>query len=91
MGVVARVDRKEALKFVPKLIALLEDNGLAVFLEPKLAERIRKSRLLYLSKKCMRPRITIIKSEYESAFVRFGDFFYRRLKGRLLFSRGESF
>ena len=36
------------------------------------------------------PRITITKSEYESAFVRFGDNFYHRLKGRLLFSRGES-
>jgi hypothetical protein len=47
VGVVARVDRKDALKFVTKLIALLEDNGLAVFLEPKLAERIKKSRLLY--------------------------------------------
>ena len=35
------------------------------------------------------PRITITKSEYESAFVRFKDNFYHRLKGRLLFSRGE--
>ena len=51
MGVVARVDRKEALKFVTKLIALLEDNGLSVFLETKLVERIKKSRLLYA---CMR-------------------------------------
>jgi NAD+ kinase len=33
------------------------------------------------------PRIKISKSEYESAFVRFGDGFYRRLKSRLLFSR----
>lgn len=36
------------------------------------------------------PRITITKSEYESAFVRFKDNFYHRLKGRLLFSRGEN-
>jgi len=36
------------------------------------------------------PRITITKSEYESSFVRFKGNFYRRLKGRLLFSRGES-
>ena len=36
------------------------------------------------------PRIRITKSEYESAFVRFKDNFYHRLKGRLLFSRGES-
>ena len=37
------------------------------------------------------PRITITKSEYESSFVRFKGNFYHRLKGRLLFSRGESF
>lgn len=36
------------------------------------------------------PRITVTKSEYESSFVRFGGNFYRRLKGRLLFSRGEA-
>jgi len=42
VGVVARVDRKEALKFVTKLMALLEEKGLSVFLEPKLAERIKK-------------------------------------------------
>lgn len=36
------------------------------------------------------PRITITKSEYESSFIRFKGNFYRRLKGRLLFSRGES-
>ncbi len=34
------------------------------------------------------PRITISKSVHESSFVRFEDGFYRRLKGRLLFSRG---
>lgn len=35
------------------------------------------------------PRITITKSEYESCFVRFKSNFYHRLKGRLLFFRGE--
>lgn len=34
-------------------------------------------------------RITVVKSEYESSFVRFREDFYRRLKGRLLFSRGR--
>lgn len=34
-------------------------------------------------------RITVTKSEYESSFIRFRADFYRRLKGRLLFSRGE--
>lgn len=34
-------------------------------------------------------RITITKSEYESAFVRFTGDFYHRLKGRLLFSQGR--
>ncbi len=43
MGVVARVDRKEAMKFAAKLIAHLEEKGLSVFLEPKLAERIGKT------------------------------------------------
>lgn len=33
-------------------------------------------------------RITVVRSEYESSFVRFREDFYRRLKGRLLFSRG---
>jgi len=42
VGIVARVDRKEALKFVMKLIALLEEKGLSVFFEPNLAERIKK-------------------------------------------------
>ncbi len=36
------------------------------------------------------PRIEVAKSEHESSFVRFGQNFYKRLKGRLLFSRGES-
>jgi NAD+ kinase len=34
-------------------------------------------------------RITVVRSEYESSFVRFREDFYRRLKGRLLFSRGR--
>jgi NAD+ kinase len=32
-------------------------------------------------------RITVVRSEHESSFVRFREDFYRRLKGRLLFSR----
>jgi hypothetical protein len=53
VGLVARVDEKEALKLATKLI--------------------------------------IRKSEYKGSFVRFDGDFYRRLKGRLLFSRGERF
>jgi NAD+ kinase len=34
-------------------------------------------------------RITVARSEHESSFVRFKEDFYRRLKGRLLFSRGR--
>lgn len=34
-------------------------------------------------------RITMVRSEHESSFVRFREDFYRRLKGRLLFSRGK--
>lgn len=36
------------------------------------------------------PSITITRSEYQSSFVRFSSDFYNRLKGRLLFSSGES-
>ncbi len=36
-------------------------------------------------------RLMVRKSEYKSSFVRFEGDFYRRLKGRLLFSRGERF
>ncbi len=36
------------------------------------------------------PRISVSKSEHESSFIRFRRNFYRRLKGRLLFSRDES-
>jgi NAD+ kinase len=34
-------------------------------------------------------RITIAKSEYQTSFIRFKEDFYHRLKGRLLFPRGE--
>jgi len=34
-------------------------------------------------------RVTITKSEHESSFIRFKGDFYRRLKGRLLFSKGR--
>jgi len=34
-------------------------------------------------------RITVTKSEHTSSFIRFREDFYHRLKGRLLFSRGE--
>jgi len=43
VGIVARVDRKGAMKFATKLIAHLEEKGLSVFLEPKLAERTKKT------------------------------------------------
>jgi NAD+ kinase len=39
--------------------------------------------------KTNKDRMTIKKSEYKSSFVRFDDDFYRRLKARLLFPRGE--
>jgi len=35
-------------------------------------------------------RITVTRSEHTSSFVRFKEDFYQRLKGRLLFSRGEN-
>jgi len=38
-----------------------------------------------------RTRITITKSEYETSFIRFKEDFYHRLKGRLLFPKGERF
>jgi NAD+ kinase len=38
-----------------------------------------------------KPSITIEKSEHESSFIRFGGDFYRRLKGRLLFSSEEGY
>lgn len=38
-----------------------------------------------------RNRITITKSEYETSFIRFKEDFYHRLKGRLLFPRGERY
>jgi len=39
--------------------------------------------------KAEKSRITVTKSGYTSSFVRFREDFYHRLKGRLLFSRGE--
>jgi len=51
-------------------MTVLEEKGLSVFLEQKLAEHVKK---------------------IETAFVRFGDNFYQRLKSRLLFSGGERF
>lgn len=39
--------------------------------------------------KAEKSRITVTKSEHTSSFVRFREDFYHRLKGRLLFSRGE--
>jgi NAD+ kinase len=34
-------------------------------------------------------RVTVTKSEHKSAFVRFQEDFYQRLKARILFSQGE--
>ena len=62
-------------------IELLKPKRAVVVIDGQYKTRIKPSH----------PRITITKSEYDSAFVRFGDNFYHRLKGRLLFSRGESF
>ena len=62
-------------------IELLKPKRAVVVIDGQYRTRIKPSH----------PRVTITKSEYESAFVRFGDNFYHRLKGRLLFSRGESF
>jgi len=39
----------------------------------------------------LKSRITVAKSEHTSSFVRFREDFYHRLKGRLLFSRGERY
>ena len=60
-------------------IGLLKPKRAVVVIDGHYKTRIKPSH----------PRITITKSEYESAFVRFGDNFYHRLKGRLIFSRGE--
>ena len=43
VGLVARVDRKAALKFATKLVTHLEAKGLSIFLEPKLAKHINKT------------------------------------------------
>ena len=42
VGIVARPDRKEALKLGTKLLKHLESRGLKVFLEPELAEHTKK-------------------------------------------------
>lgn len=60
-------------------IELLKPKRAAVVIDGHYKTRIKPSH----------PYITIAKSEYNSAFVRFGNNFYNRLKGRLLFSRGE--
>ena len=44
VGVVCRVDRKEALRFAAKLVRHLEEKGLNVMLEPKLSSHIKKPR-----------------------------------------------
>lgn len=41
-GIVARPDRKEALEIAAKLLTHLENKGLKVFLEPKLAQHVNK-------------------------------------------------
>ncbi|MFQ5758409.1 MAG: NAD(+)/NADH kinase [Candidatus Bathyarchaeia archaeon] len=43
VGIVARVDQKKALDFATELIKHLEAKGLAVFLEPRLAEYAKKT------------------------------------------------
>ena len=43
VGLVARVDEKEALKLAKKLMSHLEDKGLSVFLEPRLARHVKKA------------------------------------------------
>lgn len=60
-------------------IELLKPKKAAVVLDGHYTTEIKRDH----------PRITVTKSEYESSFVRFEGNFYNRLKGRLLFSRGE--
>lgn len=43
VGLVARIDEKEALKLAKKLMSHLEDKGLSVFLEPSLAKHVKKA------------------------------------------------
>jgi len=42
VGLVARIDQKEAVKLAKKLMLHLEDKGVSVFLEPSLAKRAKK-------------------------------------------------
>lgn len=90
VAIVARIDRKQALESVKKLQAYLERKKVPVSLEQKLAKRTKRSETAVpLEKMKVDLVIARAKSEYESSFIRFEGPFYRRLKGRLLFSRGE--
>jgi len=42
VGLVARIDQKEAVKLAKKLMPHIEDKGASVFLEPSLAKRVKK-------------------------------------------------
>ena len=42
VGLVARIDQKEAVKLAEKLIPYIEDKGVSVFSEPSLAKRTKK-------------------------------------------------
>jgi len=44
VGVISRIDRREALRFVEKLVNHLETKKVDVFLEPKLAKRLNKTK-----------------------------------------------
>ena len=61
-------------------IELLKPKRAAVVLDGDYTTEIRPAH----------PRITVTRSPYESSFVRFEKNFYKRLKGRLLFSTGET-
>jgi len=43
VGLVARIDQKNAVKFAKKLMPHLENKGVSVFLEPTLAKHIKKT------------------------------------------------
>jgi len=42
VGLIARIDQKEAVKLAKKLMLHMEDKGVSVFLEPSLAKRVKK-------------------------------------------------
>jgi len=42
VGLVARIDEKEAVKLAKKLVPHVENKGVSVFLEPSLAKRARR-------------------------------------------------